>query len=105
MKVKLHQVAAARAGDKGDVASIGLICRDAAVYEAARAQITGARLKAEFPKLFRGRVRRYELPALHALNYVIEHGLEGGVNASLNLDAHGKSFSYLLLGMEIELEG
>ena len=29
--------------------------------------------------------------------------LEGGVNASLNLDFHGKSFSYLLLGMTVEV--
>jgi hypothetical protein len=36
------------------------------------------------------------------LNFVIEHGLEGGVNASLNLDAHGKSFSFLVLDIEID---
>jgi hypothetical protein len=28
--------------------------------------------------------------------------LEGGVNTSLNLDSHGKSFSYLILGLPIE---
>jgi hypothetical protein len=28
--------------------------------------------------------------------------LEGGVNASLNLDSHGKSWSYLILGLELE---
>ena len=50
-------------------------------------------------------MRRYELPALLALNFVAERALDGGVNASLNLDAHGKALSYLLLDMEIELPG
>ena len=103
MKVRLHDVASARAGDKGDVSSIALFCDDAAVFEAARAQVPPERLTQEFPRLFRGPVRRYEIPHLHVLNYVIERGLEGGVNASLNLDAHGKSFSFLLLELEIDL--
>jgi hypothetical protein len=29
---------------------------------------------------------------------------EGGVNASLNLDSHGKSWSYLLLALEVEID-
>ena len=96
MKVRLHDVASARAGDKGDVSSIAVFCDGPEVFEAVRAQIPPERLTQEFP-------RRYEIPHLHVLNYVIERGLEGGVNASLNLDAHGKSFSFLLLELEIDL--
>ncbi|MDF2233926.1 hypothetical protein P2H44_15300 [Albimonas sp. CAU 1670] len=103
MRVKLHEVASARAGDKGDVSSIALFCDGPEVFEAARAQVPAERLTEAFPRLFRGPARRYEIPHLHVLNYVIERGLEGGVNASLNLDAHGKSFSFLLLELEIDL--
>jgi hypothetical protein len=39
---------------------------------------------------------------LCGLNFVMQDALEGGVNASLNLDSHGKSFSYLLLGLELD---
>ncbi len=42
---------------------------------------------------------------LCALNFVMEQALEGGVNESLNLDSHGKSWSFLLLALPIELEG
>ena len=73
-------------------------------YEAVRDQLTAERLKASFPDLLRGPVRRYELPALHGLNFVMDEALEGGVNSSLNLDSHGKSWSFLLLGLEVELE-
>jgi len=60
-------------------------------------------LKAAYPELFQGRIKCYALDALCGLNFVLEEGLEGGVNASLNLDAHGKSFSFLVLALEIDL--
>ena len=44
---------------------------------------------------------RYELPKLCAFNYVLDDVLEGGVNASLGLDGHGKSLSFFLLTMKI----
>ena len=47
---------------------------------------------------------RYELDRLHGLNFVMDDALEGGVNGSLNLDSHGKSWSYLLLALEVEVE-
>ena len=62
------------------------------------------RLKALHPKLWRGPIERYDLPDLHGLNFVFHDTLEGGVNASLNLDFHGKSLGYLLLGMTVEVE-
>jgi hypothetical protein len=62
------------------------------------------RLKALHPKLWRGPIERYELPDLHGLNFAFYDALEGGVNASLNLDFHGTSFSYLLLGMTVEVD-
>jgi hypothetical protein len=65
---------------------------------------TPARLRAEFPRLLQGRIERFELEQLGALNFVMDQALEGGVNESLNLDSHGKSWSSLFLGLEVEIE-
>ncbi len=65
--------------------------------------MTPERLEAEFGGLFRGTISRYDLPRLHGFNFVLDEALEGGVNRSLNLDGHGKSWSALILGLEIEI--
>ncbi|MEE3102050.1 MAG: hypothetical protein VX463_20030 [Pseudomonadota bacterium] len=98
---RLRDLASARAGDKGDTASIAVIADSREAYAAIKSQLTPERLRAEFPDRFRGPVRRFELPALMALNFVAERALDGGVNASVNLDAHGMALSYLLVGLEI----
>ena len=101
--VKLRELASARAGDKGNTSNIAVWAYDPRHYPAIKASLTAARVKAAFPALFTGRVRRYALDQLCGLNFVIEDGLEGGVNESLNLDSHGKSFSFLILDLDIEL--
>jgi hypothetical protein len=73
-------------------------------FAAVKAQLTPERLKSEFGGLLRGPIRRYELAELCAFNFVMDQALEGGVNESLNLDAHGKSCSFLLLGLVVEVE-
>ena len=47
---------------------------------------------------------RYDLPKLSAFNFVLDDVLEGGVNASLGLDGHGKSLSLLLLTSPVEID-
>ena len=46
-------------------------------------------------------MRRYELPQLRALNFVIENALGGGVTRSLAIDPHGKSLSALMLTIDL----
>ena len=103
--VPLREIAYARAGDKGDISSIGVFVGDPANYPAVKRQLTPERLKASFGGLLQGPIRRYAIDHLCALNFVMEQALEGGVNESLNLDSHGKSWSFLLLALPIELEG
>ena len=102
-RVTLHEIAHARAGDKGDTSSVSVWVYDPRHYAAVKAALTAERLARAFPHLLRGPVRRYELDHLHGLNFVMEDALEGGVNASLNLDSHGKSWSSLILGLELEI--
>lgn len=102
-RVPLRAVASARSGDKGDTSNVGVWVYDARHYEEVKASLTPERLKREYPDLFRGAIERYELPGLHGLNFVIHEALEGGVNASLNLDSHGKAWSFLILALEVEV--
>jgi hypothetical protein len=102
--VRLHDIANARSGDKGNRLNIALVCRDRAHYETVARQITAEVVAQKFAGRNPGRVVRYDLPKLAAFNFVLDDVLEGGVNASLGLDGHGKSLSYLLLDIPVELE-
>jgi hypothetical protein len=101
--VTLHEIANARSGDKGNRANIALVCRDPAHYAAIAEQVTAERVAEAFAGRNPTRVVRYDLPRLAAFNFVLDDVLEGGVNASLGLDGHGKSLSYLLLGIEVRI--
>ena len=101
--IRLHEIAHARAGDKGNTSSVSVWVYDPGDYALVKEQLTAERIKAEFPRLIKGSVKRYELDHLHGLNFVMSDALEGGVNASLGLDSHGKSWSYLILGLTMEV--
>jgi len=102
--VILHEIAHARAGDKGNRSNVSLFAYDAEHYPAIKAQVTPERLKTAFPDLLKGRVERFELDHLFGLNFVMDEALEGGVNESLNLDAHGKSWSFLILSLAVDID-
>lgn len=101
----VRDIAHARAGDKGNTSNINVWVYDPADFDLLRRNVTAERIKREFQHLVRGKVERYELAHLHGLNFVLHEALEGGVNASLNLDSHGKSWSYLILGLALEPVG
>ncbi len=102
-RIRLHDIAHARAGDKGNTSNVSVWVYDPGDYPLVKEQLTAARVKAAFSKLIQGPVQRYEMDHLHGLNFVMQEALEGGVNTSLGLDSHGKSWSYLLLGLEIDI--
>jgi hypothetical protein len=102
-KMPLHEIAHARAGDKGNTSNISVWAYDPGDYALIKEQLTAERIKQAFPNLIRGEVTRYELDALSGLNFVMGEALEGGVNTSLGLDSHGKSWSFLILALEIEV--
>jgi hypothetical protein len=97
----VRDIAHARSGDKGDISNVSVWVYDPADFELVKDALTVERVKRELGALVRGKVRRYVIEHLHGLNFVMEHALEGGVNASLNLDSHGKSWSYLILQMPL----
>jgi hypothetical protein len=101
--IKLHEIAHARAGDKGNTSNVSVWVYDPGDYPLLKEQITEDRIKAAYPALIQGPIKRYALDHLHGLNFVMQDALEGGVNTSLGLDSHGKSWSFLILDLDVEV--
>ena len=103
MKVALHRAAHGRTGDKGDRSNISVIAWHPALWPLLVAQVTEDAVARQFAHRHPAQVRRYLLPKLHAMNFVLDGVLDGGVNDALNLDSHGKALSFLLLDLPIEV--
>jgi len=103
VKVQLAKLAHARSGDKGDTANVGLIALSDELYPILVREVTAERVKQHFKGICHGKVERFELPNLGALNFLLHESLGGGGTLSLMTDAQGKTFSTALLRMEIEV--
>ncbi|HEY6332317.1 MAG TPA: hypothetical protein VI756_23535 [Blastocatellia bacterium] len=103
-KVKLIHLAHARSGDKGDTANVGLIARKPEYYPILVEQVTEQRVKDHFRGVCFGKVERFEVPNLGALNFLLHESLDGGGTVSLKTDAQGKTYSAALLRMEIDVD-
>ena len=101
--VKLVELAHARSGDKGDVVNIGVVAYEPEHYPLLAETLTAGRVQEHFGDMVKGKVVRYELPNLHALNFVLPRALGGGGTVSLMMDAQGKVFSTALLRMDVEV--
>jgi hypothetical protein len=102
--VQLIELAHARSGDKGNMCNIGLIAKQPEYYRALVEKVTAERVKQHFEGVCLGKVERFELPNLHALNFLLYEALDGGGTISLRADPQGKTFSTALLRMQIELD-
>ncbi len=99
-QVQLRWLAHARSGDKGNTANVGLIALEPELYPILVREVTTARVARHFKGMVSG-VERFELPNLHALNFLLHDALDGGGTISLKTDAQGKVYSTALLRMEI----
>jgi hypothetical protein len=103
IEVPLYRAAHGRTGDKGDRSNISVIAWHPDLYPFLAEQLTPESVSIQFRHRAPARVQRFLLPRLHAMNFVLDAVLDGGVNDALNLDAHGKALSFLLLDMPIRL--
>jgi len=101
--VQLVHLAHARSGDKGNRANVGIIAYDPAHYPLLKEVLTPERVKEHFGEMVRGKVERFELPNLCAMNFVLHDALEGGGTVSLMTDAQAKVTATAFLRMEIEV--
>jgi hypothetical protein len=100
-EMRLHALAHARSGDKGDRLNISLIAYAPELFPLLVDTVTESVVAALFAHRKPSAVKRYVLPKLNALNFVLDDILDGGVTQALNLDSHGKTLSYRLLGLSI----
>ena len=101
MTLRVYDLAHGRAGDKGNTSNISVIAYTDEGWRILQRELTPERVLAHFRHITPGPIRRYELPQLRALNFVLENALGGGVTRSLAIDPHGKSLSALMLTLEL----
>ena len=99
--MRLIDIAHARAGDKGNIVTLSLIAHRHADFPLLEQHVTADRVAQHFGEFLDGRVIRYELAQLGALNFVLRRKQQYSVTRSLALDAHGKCLSSALLAMEL----
>jgi hypothetical protein len=104
IKRRLIEIAHARSGDKGDLVNIGLIARRPEDYPILVREVTAERVKRHFAGVCQGKVERFELPNLGALNFLLHQALDGGGTLALKADPQGKTYSTALLRMEIDVD-
>ena len=103
MRVRLHNVAHVRSGDKGDTACISVTAYSDALYPLLKEQLTAERFREHYRGVITGEVLRYEVDGLGALNFVANGALGGGVSRSLRLDNYGKALCSAILAFELEV--
>ncbi|MDC4984279.1 DUF1446 domain-containing protein [Acinetobacter baumannii] len=107
IEVPLIEIAHARSGDKGNHSNIGVIARKADYLPWICAALTEQSVASYMQHVLdaeKGRVIRYELPGLNALNFMLENALGGGGGvASLRIDPQGKAFAQQLLDMPVKV--
>lgn len=103
MKIRLIDIAHGRSGDKGDTANVGIIARKKEYYPLIREFLTAERVKRHFAGIVEGKVERFELSNLWALNFLLHEALGGGGTKSLKNDAQGKTLAAALLRIEIDV--
>jgi hypothetical protein len=99
--MKLHDIAIARSGDKGNRATLSVIALDPAHYPLLARLLTPERVAAHYQGVVQGAVQRHLLPQLGAVHFVLHDALGGGVTRSLALDAHGKTLASALLDIDL----
>ena len=104
MKQALGSIAHTRSGDKGDTSNIGVIALKPEYYPVILREVTPERVKQYFGEMVKGKIERFELPNLGAINLLLHEALGGGGTVSLRVDAQGKTYGAALLRMEVEVD-
>jgi len=103
VQVPLIRLAYARSGDKGDVSNIGVIARHPACLDFLRQTLTESVVANYLAHLVKGKVTRYDVPGIGAMNFVCEQALDGGGMASLRNDPLGKGMGQILLTLPVNV--
>ena len=101
--MRVGSVAVGRSGDKGDMLDLTLVALGEEHYRWLEEKLTEPVAQAAIAKVMPGLVKRYELPGLLALKFVVEGALPGGVYATLHAGLHWqKAAIWVLLDLELD---
>lgn len=103
MKRKLAEIAHSRAGDKGNTLVLSLFPFQESDFEKLVREVSVEKVKQHLSYQLKGNIVRHVLPELKGMLFTCEEALTTGVTTSLAMDSHGKSLSYALLELEIEV--
>lgn len=101
--VPLERIAHGRSGDKGDSVNIGIIARHPKWLPVLHEQLSAERVHGYFAHLVKGPVTRYDVPGIHAFNFLLQAALDGGGMASPRSDPLGKGFAQMLLDLPVRV--
>jgi hypothetical protein len=99
----LRSIAVARSGDKADISHMALIARSVDFYPFLRRVITPESVRHYLAHLVKGKVERYDVPGIYAINFMLHEALDGGGTASLRSDSLGKAFAEIMLDYEVKI--
>jgi len=99
--IALRELAHARSGEKGNDSNVSVIAYDPALYPLIRQQVTVESVRRLYGPITKGTIRRYELPAIGALNFVLENALDGGRSRTLAFEESGKALASLMLSLPV----
>lgn len=99
VEVPLVKLAHGRSGDKGNRSNIGLVARRPEWLPLLWQRVTPEVVQGYFAHLVKGRVERFALPGIAAINFVLHDALDGGGPASGRFDPLGKGMAQMLLDL------
>jgi hypothetical protein len=103
LTVRLGTLAAARSGDKGSSANIGIVPRSSAAFHFLRDYLTPDRVLHYFAPMAPTGIRYHVFPKIECINFILEGVLAGGGSRSLRIDSQGKALGQAILEMPIEI--
>jgi hypothetical protein len=103
VRAPLGRVFGARSGDKGGNANVGIWARSEPAYRFLDGFLTVERFRELIPEARELEVRRYQLPNLLALNFVVAGLLGEGVSSSTRVDPQAKGLGEWLRARVVDL--
>ncbi|WP_412102793.1 acyclic terpene utilization AtuA family protein [Plantactinospora sp. KLBMP9567] len=102
-RAPLGTVVGARSGDKGGDANLGVWARSDAGHRWLRGWLTVERLRTLLPETATLPVRRYDLPHVRGVNFVLTGLLGAGAAGSTRFDPQAKALGELLRARVVDL--
>lgn len=102
-EITLREIAHCRSGEKGNGSNVSVIAYDQRDYALLKKVVTVEAVRKLYGAITKGNITRYEVPAIGAMNFVLDDVLEGGRSRTLAFEESGKALSSLMLTMPIEV--